>query len=123
MHSEYVPVTESKVTNLPQSEQSDCMDDGHISSHEVFSVAPSFPEHIPASESEITKLSQKEQSKCMDDHEHMLSPEVVPVPPVSPTCSEHIPESEVTNLLQKEQSMCMGHYYYYTTFIQRSIHK
>ena len=45
----------------------------------------------------------------MDDHEHILTPEVVPVPPVSPTCSEHIPESEVTNLLQKEQSMCMGH--------------
>ena len=109
MHSEYVPVTESKVINLPQSEQSNCMGDGHISSPEVFSVAPSSPEHIPASESEITKLSQKEQSKCMDDHEHILSPEVVPVPPDLPTCSEHIPESEVTNLLQKEQSMCMGH--------------
>ena len=45
----------------------------------------------------------------MDDHEHIPSHEVVPVPPVSPTCSEHILESEVTNLLQKEQSMCMDH--------------
>ena len=106
---EHIPVSESDVTNLPQKEQLKCMDDGHISSPEVFSVAPSSPEHIPASESEITKLSQKEQSKCMDDHEHILSPEAVPVPPVSPTCSEHIPESEVTNLLQKEQSMCMGY--------------
>ena len=70
-------------------------------------VAPSFPEHIPASEYEITKLLQKEQSKCMDDHEHIPSHKVVPVPPVSPTCSKHILESEVTNLLQKEQSMCM----------------
>ena len=61
MHSEYVPVTESKVTNLPQSEQSNCISDGHISSPELFSVAPSSPEHIPASESEITKLPQKEQ--------------------------------------------------------------
>ena len=72
-------------------------------------VAPSFPEHIPASEYEITKLLQKEQSKCMDDHEHIPSHKVVSVPPVSPTCSEHILESEVTNLLQKEQSMCMDH--------------
>ena len=108
MLPEHIPVTEPEVTNLPQRERSNCMYDGHISSPEVFSVAPSSPEHIPASESEMTKLSQKEQSKCMDDHEHILSPEVVPVPPVSPTCSEHIPESEVTNLLQKEQSMCMG---------------
>ena len=69
----------------------------------------SLPEPIPVSEPEVTNVPQKEQSKCMDDHEHILSPEVVPVPPVSPTCSEHIPESEVTNLLQKEQSMCMGH--------------
>ena len=109
MLSEYVLVTESKVTNLPQSEQSNCISDGHISSPEVFSVAPSSLEHIPKSESEITKLLQKEQSKCMDDHEHIPSHEVVPVPPVSPTCSEHILESEVTNLLQEEQSMCFDH--------------
>ena len=45
----------------------------------------------------------------MDDHEHIPSHEVVPVPPVLPTCSEHILETEVTNFLQKEQSMCMDH--------------
>ena len=109
MLSEYFPVTESKVTHLHQSEQSNCISDGHISSPEVFSVAPSSLEYIPESESEITKLLQKEQSKCIDDPEHTPSHEVVPVPPVSPTCSEHILESEVTNLVQEEQSMCIDH--------------
>ena len=109
---EHVPVFAPDVTNLPQKEQSACMDDEHIPSSEVIldpPVPPSCPEHIPESESEITKLSQKEQSKCMDDHEHTPSHEVVPVPPVSLTCSEYILEFEVTNLLQKEQSMCMDH--------------
>ena len=106
---EPIPVFEPEVTNLPQKEQSNCMDDRHISSPEVIPVPPSYSEHISESESEIAKLSQKEQSKCMDDHEHIPSHEVVPVPPVSLTCSEHILESEVTNLLQKEQSMCMDH--------------
>ena len=106
---EPIPVFEPEVTNLPQKEQSNCMDDRHISSPEVIPVPPSCSEHISESESEIAKLSQKEQSKCMDDHEHIPSHEVVPVPPVSLTCSEHILESEVTNLLQKEQSMCMDH--------------
>ena len=109
MFPEHIPVTESEITNLPQREQSNCIGEGHISTPEVIPVSPSCPEYIPASESEITKLSQKEQSKCMDDHEHIPSREVVPVPPISPTCSEHILESEVTNLLQKEQSMCMYH--------------
>ena len=97
---EPIPVFEPEVTNSPQKEQSNCMDDRHISSPEVIPVPPSCSEHI--SESEIAKLSQKEQSKCMDDHEHIPSHEVVPVPPDSLTCSEHILESEVTNLLQKE---------------------
>ena len=109
---ECVPVFAPDVTNLPQKEQSACMDDEHIPSSEVIldpPVPPSCQEHNPDSESEITKLSQKEQSKCMDDHEHIPSHEVVSVPPVSPTCSEHILESEVTNLLQEEQSMCIDH--------------
>ena len=109
---ECIPVFAPDVTNLPQKEQSACMDDEHIPSSEVIldpPVPPSCQEHNPDSESEITKLSQKEQSKCMDDHEHIPSHEVVSVPPVSPTCSEHILESEVTNLLQEEQSMCMDH--------------
>ena len=108
---ECVPVFAPDVTNLPQKEQSACMDDEHIPSSEVIldpPVPPSCQEHNPDSESEITKLSQKEQSKCMDDHEHIPSHEVVSVPPVSPTCSEHILESEVTNLSQKEQLKCMA---------------
>ena len=110
MFPEHIPVFELEVTNLPQKEQSNCMDDDHISSPEVIPVSPSCPEHVLASESEITSLPQKEQSNCIDDdYEHIPSPEVVPVPPVSPTYSEHILESEVTNLLQKEQSMCMDH--------------
>ena len=109
MFPEHIPVTESEITNLPQREQSNCIDEGHISTPEVIPVSLLCPEHNPDSESEITKLSQKEQSKCMDDHEHIPSHEVVPVPPVSPTCSEHILESEVTNLLQEEQSMCIDH--------------
>ena len=109
MFPEHIPVTESEITNLPQKEQSNCIDEGHISTPEVIPVSLLCPEHNPESESEITKLSQKEQSKCMDDHEHIPSHEVVPVPPVSPTCSEHILESEVTNLLQEGQSMCIDH--------------
>ena len=110
MFPEHIPVFEPEVTNLPQQEQSNCMDDDHISSPEVIPASPSCPEHVPASESEITSLPQKEQSHCIDeDYEHIPSPEVVPLPPVSPTYSEHILESEVTNLLQKEQSMCMDY--------------
>ena len=107
MLPEHIPVTESEITNLPQREQSNCIDDGHISTPEVIPVSPSCPEYIPPSEPEIIKLSQKEQSKCVDDdHEQIPLPEVIPV---SPTSSEHIPESEVTNLLQEEQSICIDH--------------
>ena len=89
MLPEYILVIEHEVTNLPQREQSNCMYDGHISSSEVIPVSPSCPEYIPASESEITSLPQKEQSYCMDDnHEHIPSPEVIPDPPVPPSCSE-----------------------------------
>ena len=41
-----------------------------------------------------------------DDHEQIPLPEVIPV---SPTCSEHIPESEVKNFPQKKQSTCVDH--------------
>ena len=46
--------------------------------------------HIPVSESEVTNLSQKEQLKCMASmcDEHIPSPEVIPDPPVPPSCSE-----------------------------------
>ena len=89
MLPELIPVTEPEVTNVPQTEQSNCMFDGHISSSEVIPISPSCPEYIPASESEITSLPQKEQSNCMDDnHEHIPSPEVIPDPPVPPSCSE-----------------------------------
>ena len=85
MIPEHIPVTESDVTNLPQRELSNCMDDGHISSPEVIPVSLSCPERVPASESEITSLPQKEHSNCMDDnHEHIPSPEVIPVPPSCP---------------------------------------
>ena len=63
----------------------------------------SLPEHIPVFESEVTNLPQKEHSNCMLD-EHVLSLEVIPVPP---SCPEHISESEITKLSQKEQSKCM----------------
>ena len=80
MFPEHIPVTESEITNLPQREQSNCIDEGHISTPEVIPVSLLCPEHNPDSESEIIKLSQKEQSKCMDDHEYIPSHEVVPVP-------------------------------------------
>ena len=91
MIPEHIPVTESDVTNLPQRELSNCVDDGHISSPEVIPVSLSCPEHVPAFESGITSLPQKEQSNCMDDnHEHtsIPSPEVIPDQPVPPTCPE-----------------------------------
>ena len=89
MFPEHIPVTESEITNFPQREQSNCIDERHISTPEVIPVSPSCPEYIPASESEITKLSQKEQSNCIDDnHEHIPSPEVIPDPPVPPSCPE-----------------------------------
>ena len=87
MIPEHIPVTESDVTNLPQRELSNCMDDGHISSPEVIPVSLSCPEHVPASESKITNLPQKEQSKCMASmcDEHISSPGVVSESPVLPS--------------------------------------
>ena len=84
---EPIPVSEPEVTNVPQKEQSNCMDDDHISSLEVIPVSSSCPEHIPASESDVTNLPQKEQSMCMD-HEHIPSSEVILDPSVSPSCPE-----------------------------------
>ena len=84
-----IPMFEPEVTNVPQKEQSNCMDDDHISSLEVIPVSSSCPEHIPVSESDVTNLPQKEQPNCMDDnHAHIPSPEVIPDPSVSPSCPE-----------------------------------
>ena len=86
---EPIPVSEPEVTNVPQKEQSNCMDDDHISSLEVIPVSSSCPEHIPVSESDVTNLPQKEQPNCMaDNHAHIPSPEVIPDPSVSPSCPE-----------------------------------
>ena len=84
---EPIPVSEPEVTNVHQKEQSNCMDDDHISSLEVIPVSSSCPEHIPVSESDVTNLPQKEQSKCID-HEHIPSSEVILDPSVSPSCPE-----------------------------------
>ena len=84
---EPIPVSEPEVTNVRQKEQSNCMDDDHISSLEVIPVSSSCPEHIPVSESDVTNLPQKEQSKCID-HEHIPSSEVILDPSVSPSCPE-----------------------------------
>ena len=51
---EPIPVCQPEVTNVPQKEQSHCMDDDHISSLEVIPVSSSCPEHIPVS---VTNLS------------------------------------------------------------------
>ena len=86
---EPIPVSEPEVTNVPQKEQSNCIDNDHISSLEVIPVSSSCPEHIPVSESDVTNLPQKEQPNCMDDnHAHIPSPEVIPDPSVSPSCPE-----------------------------------
>ena len=86
---EPIPVSEPEVTNVHQKEQSNCMDDDHISSLEVIPVSSSCPEHIPVSESDVTNLPQKEQPNCMaDNHAHIPSPEVIPDPSVSPSCPE-----------------------------------
>ena len=86
---EPIPVSEPEVTNVSQKEQSNCMDDDHISSLEVIPVSSSCPEHIPVSESDVTNLPQKEQPNCMDDnHAHIPSPEVIPDPSVSPSCPD-----------------------------------
>ena len=86
---EPIPMFEPEVTNVPQKEQSNCMDDDHISSLEVIPVSSSCPEHIPVSESDVTNLPQKEQPSCTDDnHAHIPSPEVIPDPSVSPSCPE-----------------------------------
>ena len=119
MIPEHIPVTESDVTNLPQRELSNCMDDGHISSPEIIPVSLSCPEHVPASESEITSLPQKEQSNCMDDnHEHIPSPEVIPDPPVPPSCpeicsdphrytSQNYHDQQTINLHQRAIQLCI----------------
>ena len=84
---EPIPVSEPEVTNVHQKEQSNCMDDDHISSLEVIPVSSSCPEHIPVSESDVTNLPQKEQSMCID-HEHIPSSEVILDSSVSPSCPE-----------------------------------
>ena len=81
-------------------------------------MAP-LPEYIPASEPEITSLPQKEQSNCMDDnHEYIPSPEVIPDPPVPPSCSEicsdphrsasqNYHEQHTINLHQRAIQLCI----------------
>ena len=95
---EPIPVFEPEVTNVPQKEQSNCMDDDHISSLEVILVSSSCPEHIPVSESDVTNLPQKEQPNCMDDdHEHILSSEVILDSSVSPSPPEICSEPHISN--------------------------